>query len=76
MSSREFDMDISSLKTLNEVEGKEQYHVKISNRFTAFENLGDNVVISRHDNQFVNTRKHSEREKHIQLNNLQKHSTT
>jgi hypothetical protein len=28
-----------NLKKLNEIEGKEQYHVEISNRFTAFENL-------------------------------------
>jgi hypothetical protein len=30
-----------NLKKLNEVEGKEQYHVEISNRFTALENLDD-----------------------------------
>jgi hypothetical protein len=67
MSSREFDMERFNLKALNEVEGKEQYQVRISNRFAAFENL-DDVDINRHDIQFVNTRKHSERETHIQLN--------
>jgi hypothetical protein len=34
-----FHMERFSLKELNEVEGKEQYHVEISNRFTALENL-------------------------------------
>jgi hypothetical protein len=31
-------MERCNLKKLNEVEGKEQYWVEISNRFTAFEN--------------------------------------
>jgi hypothetical protein len=35
------------LKKLNEVEGKEQYHVEISYRFTALENLDDEVDINR-----------------------------
>jgi hypothetical protein len=30
-----------------QVEGKEQYHVKISNRFAALENLDDEVDINR-----------------------------
>jgi hypothetical protein len=33
------DFERFSLKKLNEVQGKEQYHVEISNRFTALENL-------------------------------------
>jgi hypothetical protein len=36
-----------SCKTLNDVESKEQYRVKISNRFAALEDLGRNVDISR-----------------------------
>jgi hypothetical protein len=32
-------MERFNLKKLNEVEGKEQYNVEISNRFTALENL-------------------------------------
>jgi hypothetical protein len=35
-----------NLKKLNEVEGKEEYHIKISNRFAALENLDDNVDIN------------------------------
>jgi uncharacterized metal-binding protein YceD (DUF177 family) len=34
-----FDKEIFNLKKLNEVEDKEQYHVEISNRFAALENL-------------------------------------
>jgi hypothetical protein len=33
-----------SLKKLNEVEDKEQYRAEISNRFTAFLKLDDNVA--------------------------------
>jgi hypothetical protein len=40
-------MERFSLKKLNEVEGKEQYHVEISNRFTALENFDTEVDISR-----------------------------
>jgi hypothetical protein len=36
-------MERSNLKKLNEVKDKEQYHVEISNRFAALENL-DTVV--------------------------------
>jgi hypothetical protein len=36
-----------NLKKLNEVEGKEQHHVKFSNRFAAFETLDDEVDINR-----------------------------
>jgi hypothetical protein len=36
-------MERFSLKELNEAEGKEQYHVEISNRFTALENLNAEV---------------------------------
>jgi hypothetical protein len=32
-------MEMFSLKKLNDVEAKEQYHVEISDRFTALENL-------------------------------------
>jgi hypothetical protein len=35
------------LKKFREAEGKEQYHVEISNRFTALENLDPEVVIKR-----------------------------
>jgi hypothetical protein len=39
-------MERSNLKILNEVEGKEQYRVEISNRFAAMENLGTEVNIN------------------------------
>jgi hypothetical protein len=41
-----FHMERFNLK-LNEVEGKEQYHVEISNRFAALENLDAEVDINR-----------------------------
>jgi hypothetical protein len=34
-----FHMEKFNLKKLNEVEGKEHYHVKISNKFISSENL-------------------------------------
>jgi hypothetical protein len=36
-----------NLKKLNKVKGKEQYHVEISQRFTALENLDAEVDINR-----------------------------
>jgi hypothetical protein len=36
-----------NLKKLNEVEGKEQYHVKILNRFAALENLDTEVDVNK-----------------------------
>jgi hypothetical protein len=38
-------METFKLKELNEIEGKEQYHVEISNRFEALENLDTEVDI-------------------------------
>jgi hypothetical protein len=40
-------MERLDLKKLNEVEGKLQYHVEISNTFTALENLDTEVDINR-----------------------------
>jgi hypothetical protein len=40
-------MQRSNLKKLKEVQGKEQYQFKISNRLAAFGNLGDDVDINR-----------------------------
>jgi hypothetical protein len=34
--SQRFHMERFNCKKLNEVEGKEQYHVDVSNRFAAF----------------------------------------
>jgi hypothetical protein len=39
-------MESFNLKKLNEVEGKEQYRVEISNRFAALENLDAEMDIS------------------------------
>jgi hypothetical protein len=39
-------MERFSLKKLNEAESKEQYHVEISNRFTALRNLDTEVIIN------------------------------
>jgi hypothetical protein len=38
-TAQKFDMERFNLKKLNDVEIKEQYRVKISNRFAASENL-------------------------------------
>jgi hypothetical protein len=40
-------MERFNLRKLNEVEGKEPYHVEISNRFAALENFGTEVDINR-----------------------------
>jgi hypothetical protein len=40
-------MERFNLQKLNELEGKEQYRVQISNRIAAFENLDTDVDISR-----------------------------
>jgi hypothetical protein len=39
-------MDRFNLKKLNEVEGKERYHVEVSNRFAALEGLEAGVEIN------------------------------
>jgi hypothetical protein len=39
-------MERLNLKKLNEAEGKEQYHVQISNRFASLELLGEEVDIN------------------------------
>jgi hypothetical protein len=39
-------MERFHLKKLNEVEGKEKYHVEISNRFAALEDLDAEVEIN------------------------------
>jgi hypothetical protein len=40
-------MERSNLKKLNEVEDKEQHHLKILNRFASFENRDGDVKINR-----------------------------
>jgi hypothetical protein len=39
-------MERFNLKKLNEVEGKEKYHVEVSNRFTALEDSDAEVEIN------------------------------
>jgi hypothetical protein len=46
-TTHRFLMERFNLKKLNEVEGKEQYRVEISNRFAALENLDAEVDINR-----------------------------
>jgi hypothetical protein len=40
-------MERFNLKKLNKVEGKEQYHVEISNRLAALENLDTEVDVNK-----------------------------
>jgi hypothetical protein len=40
-------MERFNLKKLNDVEGKEQYHVKISKKFAALENLDTKLDVNR-----------------------------
>jgi hypothetical protein len=42
-ATQKFDMQRFDLKKINDAEVKEQYQVKISNRFAALKNLDDNV---------------------------------
>jgi hypothetical protein len=44
--SQRFDMERFNLKKLNEVGGKEQFHVEVSNRFAALEDLDTEVEIN------------------------------
>jgi hypothetical protein len=44
--SQSFHMERFNLKKLNEIEGKEQYCVEVSNRFAALEDLGADVEIN------------------------------
>jgi hypothetical protein len=45
--TQKFDMEGFRLKNLNEVKGKEEYQVKIPNRFAALENLDSEEDINR-----------------------------
>jgi hypothetical protein len=44
--SHKFHMERFNLKKLNEVEGKEKYHVEVSNWFAALEDLDAEVEIN------------------------------
>jgi hypothetical protein len=44
--SHGFHMEKVNLKKLNEVEAKEKYHVEVSNRFTALEDLVTEMEIN------------------------------
>jgi hypothetical protein len=44
--SQRFDMERFNLKKLNDVEGKEQFRVEVSNRFAALEDLDTEVEIN------------------------------
>jgi hypothetical protein len=43
--SQRFDMERFNLKTLNDVESKEQFRVDVSNRFAALEDLDTEVEL-------------------------------
>jgi hypothetical protein len=43
-------MERFNYKKLSEVEGKERYHLEISNRFTALENLDTEVDVNIREN--------------------------
>jgi hypothetical protein len=45
--TQRFHMERFNVKKSHEVEGKEQYHTEISNRFAALENLDIDVAINR-----------------------------
>jgi hypothetical protein len=45
--AQKFDMQRFDLRKLNDAEFKEQYQVKITNRFAALENFGENVDMNR-----------------------------
>jgi hypothetical protein len=44
--SHRFDMEKFNLKKLNDVEGKEQFRVEVSNRFAALQDLDTEVEIN------------------------------
>jgi hypothetical protein len=44
--SQRFDMERFNLKKLNNLEGKEQFHIEVSNRFAALEDLDAEVEIN------------------------------
>jgi hypothetical protein len=44
--SQRFNMERFNLKKLNDVEGKEQFRVEVSNRFAALEDLSTEVEIN------------------------------
>jgi hypothetical protein len=44
--SHTFHMERFNLKKVNEVEGKEKYHVEVSNRFAALEDLDAEIEIN------------------------------
>jgi Leu/Phe-tRNA-protein transferase len=46
VNKHRFHMERFNLKKLNEVQGKEQYRVEVSNRFTALEELDAEVEIN------------------------------
>ena len=46
-AAQKFDVERLNLKKLNELEVRKQYHIMISNRFAALENLTDSEDIIR-----------------------------
>jgi hypothetical protein len=46
-AAQKFDVEIFNLRKLNDLEGRKQYQVEITNRFAAFEDLSDDEDITR-----------------------------
>jgi hypothetical protein len=49
---QKFDMKILNIKKLNDVEVKEEYQVKISNRFAALENLDNKMGLGKYKREY------------------------
>jgi hypothetical protein len=47
LRSQRFDMERFNLKKLNDVEGKEQFRIEVSNRFSALKDLDTEVDNNR-----------------------------
>jgi hypothetical protein len=45
--SQRFHMENFNLKTLNDIEAKEQYHFEVSNRFAALEDMWKLIVLGK-----------------------------
>jgi len=49
-AAQKFDSERFNLKKLSELQVRKQYHIKISNRFAALENLNDSKNINNKEN--------------------------
>jgi hypothetical protein len=63
--SHTFHMERFDLERLNEVEGKEQYRIEVSNRSAAFEDLDTEVQINIASETIRETKNFSQRESRL-----------